>query len=270
MTLTERPAARVRGLREVHLLDLSRTGARIEHLDLFRLSASCTWGTLPSITSYRFRSPSHSARVSGPRATAWYTAWGLTPRGGREGSARVAEPRHPQGGDPGAGTLEGGPAAPPVSASGASPSWRQTHVSTVARATHGARAGAAASSLKMARRSRPHTLTWCRGSGASRRGWRGMASVSLTPLGALGQSRVPSAQRQCRHYGKAEEASRTPHRCLMVSIRSWIGTHGTFGRSTGTVPRTSTFQRPSTPPGDSNPRHSRNQGLRRGCVINSR
>jgi len=41
MTLTERPAARVRGLREVHLLDLSRTGARIEHLDLFRFSASC-------------------------------------------------------------------------------------------------------------------------------------------------------------------------------------------------------------------------------------
>jgi hypothetical protein len=85
MTLTERPAARVRGLREVHLLDLSRTGARIEHLDLFRFSASCTWGTLPSITSYRFRSPSHSARVSGPRATAWYTAWGLTPRGGARG-----------------------------------------------------------------------------------------------------------------------------------------------------------------------------------------
>ena len=41
MTLTERPAARVRGLREVHLLDLSRTGAQIEPLDLFRLSASC-------------------------------------------------------------------------------------------------------------------------------------------------------------------------------------------------------------------------------------
>jgi len=41
MTLADRPDARVRGLREVHLLDLSPTGAQSEHLDLFRLSASC-------------------------------------------------------------------------------------------------------------------------------------------------------------------------------------------------------------------------------------
>jgi len=40
-TLAARPAARVRGLREVHLLDLSGTGAQIEHLDLFRLGAAC-------------------------------------------------------------------------------------------------------------------------------------------------------------------------------------------------------------------------------------
>ena len=40
-TLAERPAARVRGMREVRLLDLSATGAQIEHLDLFRLGASC-------------------------------------------------------------------------------------------------------------------------------------------------------------------------------------------------------------------------------------
>jgi hypothetical protein len=33
-TLAERPAARVRGLPEVRLLDLSLTGAQIEHLDL--------------------------------------------------------------------------------------------------------------------------------------------------------------------------------------------------------------------------------------------
>ncbi len=39
--LVERPAARVRGLREVHLLDLSPLGAQIEHLDLFRLGAFC-------------------------------------------------------------------------------------------------------------------------------------------------------------------------------------------------------------------------------------
>lgn len=40
-TLVERPAARVRGIRDVHLLDLSVTGARIEHLDLLRLRAAC-------------------------------------------------------------------------------------------------------------------------------------------------------------------------------------------------------------------------------------
>jgi hypothetical protein len=41
MTLAEHPAMRVQGLREVRLLDLSLTGAQIEHLDLFHLSASC-------------------------------------------------------------------------------------------------------------------------------------------------------------------------------------------------------------------------------------
>jgi hypothetical protein len=39
--LAECPPARVRGLREVRLLDLSPAGAQIEHLDLFRLGASC-------------------------------------------------------------------------------------------------------------------------------------------------------------------------------------------------------------------------------------
>jgi hypothetical protein len=39
--LVECPPARVRGLREVRLLDLSPAGAQIEHLDLFRLGASC-------------------------------------------------------------------------------------------------------------------------------------------------------------------------------------------------------------------------------------
>ena len=60
----------------------------------------------------------------------------------------MAEHRHPQEGDPGAGTLERGPSAPPVSASGASPSWRQTRVSTVASATRGGRAGAAAAAVR--------------------------------------------------------------------------------------------------------------------------
>ena len=40
-TLTEHPALRVQGLRDVRLLDLSLTGAQIEHLDLVRLHAAC-------------------------------------------------------------------------------------------------------------------------------------------------------------------------------------------------------------------------------------
>ena len=40
--LAARPAARVRGLREVRLLDLSLAGAQIEHLGIFRLGAPCT------------------------------------------------------------------------------------------------------------------------------------------------------------------------------------------------------------------------------------
>ena len=41
MTLADHPAVRVEGMREVRLLDLSLTGAQIEHLDLFRFGASC-------------------------------------------------------------------------------------------------------------------------------------------------------------------------------------------------------------------------------------
>jgi hypothetical protein len=40
-SVTGRSIARVRGLREVHLRDLSLTGAQIEHLDLLRLGARC-------------------------------------------------------------------------------------------------------------------------------------------------------------------------------------------------------------------------------------
>jgi len=39
--LADRPAARVRGVREVRLLDLSLAGAQIEHLGLLRLGAPC-------------------------------------------------------------------------------------------------------------------------------------------------------------------------------------------------------------------------------------
>jgi len=39
--LANRPAARVRGVQEVRLLDLSVTGAQIEHLATLRLGAAC-------------------------------------------------------------------------------------------------------------------------------------------------------------------------------------------------------------------------------------
>jgi PilZ domain len=42
-----RPAARVQGMREVRLLDLSLTGAQIEYLDLFRLGAPCALALPP-------------------------------------------------------------------------------------------------------------------------------------------------------------------------------------------------------------------------------
>ena len=45
--LAARPTARVPGLREVHLRDLSLTGAQIEHLYLVRLGATCTLELLP-------------------------------------------------------------------------------------------------------------------------------------------------------------------------------------------------------------------------------
>jgi len=52
LLLTERLAAWVRGLRAVHLRDLSLTGAQIEHLGVFRPGAPCAldlpphWGAL--------------------------------------------------------------------------------------------------------------------------------------------------------------------------------------------------------------------------------
>jgi hypothetical protein len=41
LQLPERPAAWVRGLRAVHLLDVSLTGAQLEHLGVFRPGAPC-------------------------------------------------------------------------------------------------------------------------------------------------------------------------------------------------------------------------------------
>jgi hypothetical protein len=46
-TLAQRPEVRVRDLRDVRLLDLSLTGAQIEHLGLLRPGAGCTLDLLP-------------------------------------------------------------------------------------------------------------------------------------------------------------------------------------------------------------------------------
>jgi len=50
-TLPDQPAVRVRESREVRLLDLSRDGARIEHLDLFRPGAVCPLELPPPFAS---------------------------------------------------------------------------------------------------------------------------------------------------------------------------------------------------------------------------
>jgi hypothetical protein len=73
MRLVERPKARVRGMREVRLLDLSLTGAQIEHLDLFRLGAACALDLPPP-----FGAPSLPAEV------VWCTVVGRKPTRGGE------------------------------------------------------------------------------------------------------------------------------------------------------------------------------------------
>jgi len=58
IALAAGPAARVRGLPEVRLLDLSLTGAQIEHLDLLRPRLAYTLDLLPPCGA-----PSHPAQV---------------------------------------------------------------------------------------------------------------------------------------------------------------------------------------------------------------
>jgi PilZ domain len=51
MRLAEQPAARVRDGKEVRLLDVSRMGARIEHLDFLRPGAPCSLELPPPLGS---------------------------------------------------------------------------------------------------------------------------------------------------------------------------------------------------------------------------
>jgi len=54
-TVAARPDARVPGLREVRLRDLSLTGAQIEHVDLVRLGAPCALELPPPFGALRLR-----------------------------------------------------------------------------------------------------------------------------------------------------------------------------------------------------------------------
>jgi PilZ domain len=71
--LADRPDARVRGLREVRLLDLSPTGAQIEHLGLVRLGAACALELPPPF-----------APLSLPAQVAWCTVIGRKRQPGGE------------------------------------------------------------------------------------------------------------------------------------------------------------------------------------------
>jgi PilZ domain len=77
--LPDRPEGRVRGLREVRLLDLSLAGAHIEHLDLVRLGARCTVELPPPFGA-----------LSLPAEVVWCTVIGRQ-RKPRDGSRLVAQ-----------------------------------------------------------------------------------------------------------------------------------------------------------------------------------
>jgi len=68
LLLTERLAAWVRGLRAVHLRDLSLTGAQIEHLGVFRPGAPCALDL-----------PPHWGALSLPTQVVWCTVIGRQP-----------------------------------------------------------------------------------------------------------------------------------------------------------------------------------------------
>lgn len=73
LPLPERPAAWVRGLRAVHLLDLSLTGAQIEHRGVFRPGAPCALDL-----------PSSAAGLSLPAQVVWCTIIGRKQKLGGE------------------------------------------------------------------------------------------------------------------------------------------------------------------------------------------
>ena len=73
LPLTEPLAAWVRGLRAVHLRDLSRTGAQLEHLGVFRPGAPCALDL-----------PPHWGALSLPAQVVWCTVIGRHPTSTRD------------------------------------------------------------------------------------------------------------------------------------------------------------------------------------------
>jgi hypothetical protein len=73
LPLPERPAAWVRGLRAVHLLDLRLTGAQLEHLGVFRPGAPCALDLPPP-----------AAGLSLPAQVVWCTIVGRQQKLGGE------------------------------------------------------------------------------------------------------------------------------------------------------------------------------------------
>jgi hypothetical protein len=72
-TLANPPAARLRGMSRVRLLDLSLGGAQIEHPDLLRLGAPCDLELPPPFGAYTL-----------PAQVVWCAVTGRTKRSGGE------------------------------------------------------------------------------------------------------------------------------------------------------------------------------------------
>ena len=73
LPLTEHPSAEVRGLRAVHVLDLSPAGAQVEHLGVFRPGAPCALDL-----------PPHLGALSLPAQVVWCTVIGRKRKVGGE------------------------------------------------------------------------------------------------------------------------------------------------------------------------------------------
>ena len=68
ITLPDRPAARTRVSETVHLLDVSLTGARVEHLNILRPGAPCTVELPPALGALALAAQVVWSRIVGTEA----------------------------------------------------------------------------------------------------------------------------------------------------------------------------------------------------------